>query len=298
MGNSSTPEAMDHRFQVGSNYENEKGPFRVLAIQGEWMLIEWDGGEQLKTKVAFQEKIQERMEKEALQHKAEGPRKAPAWMGRSFTGLQPTDFKDDVTGTHWRSREQLGGAVAKLIDSSEPMNSWSIYRRPEIHWAAISRYGSGEAWVEAKFFIRLDDERGTFGYYVERSNQPDDSKIDWLEFLNWLAKSENASWLHQTMIRHSMRIFDPYGGEDQAFSRTIDAGAEVWKVTFPTGKTEDVGIHEIAGYLSTIPDKHWLNLMIGHRVTADELVSQGAGVASTIAECFNVLLPIYENRTP
>jgi hypothetical protein len=34
-----------HRFKVGCTYENEKGPFRVLAIEGEWMQIEWDDGE-------------------------------------------------------------------------------------------------------------------------------------------------------------------------------------------------------------------------------------------------------------
>jgi hypothetical protein len=108
-----------HRLEVGSTYENEKGPFLVLAIQGEWMLIEWDDGEQLKTKVAFPQKVQQRMEMEACQPKTGGSRNAPVWMGRSFTGLQPTDFPEDVAGTHWRSREQLGGAVARLIDASE-----------------------------------------------------------------------------------------------------------------------------------------------------------------------------------
>lgn len=289
---------MDHRFQEGCDYENEKGPFRVLEIQGEWMLIEWDGAEQLRTKIALQEKIQARMEKEALQQRSGVSRKAPIWMGRSFVGLQSIDFREDVTGTHWRSREQLGGAVARLIDAREPMNSWSIYRRPEIHWAAISRYGSGEAWLEAKFFIRLEQESGTFGYYVERSNEPDDSKIDWLGFLNWLGKDENITWLHRIIQEQSMRIFDPYPNNEQAFCRTIDPEPGAWRVTFPSGKTERLEITELAAYLNKVPNKDWLNLMIGHRLSPAELSSQGAGVSSTIATCFNALLPIYENRVP
>lgn len=287
-----------HRFQVGSNYENEKGPFQVLAIQGEWMLIEWDGGEQLKTKVAFQEKIQQRMEKEALQQQSGGNRKAPIWMGRSFTGLLPTDFQEDVTGTHWRSREQLGGAVAKLIDAREPMNSWSIYRRPEIHWAAISRYRTQEAWLEAKFFIRLDREAATYGYYIERSNEPDDSKADWQAFLNWLGAGHNTTWLHQVVQDQGMKIRDPYGGSEQAFSRTIDPVPGGWQVTYPDKNTELLDLTALADYLDKVPDKHWLNLLIGHRIAAAEILPEGAGVDSTIADCFNTLLPIYENRTP
>lgn len=287
-----------HRFNIGSTYENEKGPFRVLAIQGEWMIIEWDDGKQMKAKIGIQEKIQERMEREALQQKTGGARTAPIWMGRSFNGLQATDFQVDVTGTHWRSREQLGGAVARLVDASEPVNSWSIYRRPEIHWATINRYRSEEVRLQAKLFIRLDQESGSFGFYVERSNQSNDSKIDWLNFINWLGNDAHVTWLHQTMQNRGMRITDPYIALNMAFFRTIDPNGNNWRVTFPEGRTEEVALTELSDYLEKIPGTSWLNLIIGHRVDAKELVSQGTGVASTIAACFNDLLPIYENRTP
>ncbi|WP_294400673.1 hypothetical protein [Prosthecobacter sp.] len=288
----------NHRFKVSSTYENEKGSFKVLEIQGEWMLAEWDDGGQLKTKVGLQEKIQERLEREALQPKTGGTRKTPDWMGRSFNGLQAADFQDGVTGTHWRSREQLGGAVAKLIDAREPMNSWSIYRRPEIHWAAISRYRAEKAWLVAKFFIRLDEESGTFGYYIERSNEKADSRVDWLNFLNWLANDDHVTWLHQTMQSQGMRIADPYGGANQAFRRTIEPNGKNWCVTFSKGRTEEIAITDLADYLRKVPDKHWLNLVIGHRLAAEDLVSQGTGVASTIAACFTTLAPVYENRNP
>ncbi len=100
------------------------------------------------------------------------------------------------------------------------MNSWSIYRRPEIHWATISRYRAEKAWLAAKFFIRLDEESGTFGYYIERSNEKTDSRVDWLNFLNWLADENHVTWLHKTMQSQGMSISDPYGGSEQALRRT------------------------------------------------------------------------------
>jgi phosphohistidine phosphatase SixA len=95
-----------------------------------------------------------------------------------------------------------------------------------------------------------------------------------------------------------MSISDPYGGTEQAFRRTIDPDGKKWRVTLHKGRTEEVAITALASYLEKIPDKHWLNLIIGHRMTAEELVSQGAGVAATISACFTTLAPIYENRNP
>jgi hypothetical protein len=124
----------NHRFEVGGTYENEKGPFKVIALKGDLMRIEWDGGEQLVAKIALQESIQARLEREVRARTAGTTGSSPTWMGRSFTGLLASDFSDDVTGTHWRSREQLGGAVTRLLAPPEPMNSWSIYQRPDVHW--------------------------------------------------------------------------------------------------------------------------------------------------------------------
>lgn len=287
-----------HRFTEGSTHENEKGPFRVLEIEGDSMLIEWDHGERVRTSAGLQEKIQERLEREARQQTSGKTRSTPIWMGRSFTGLQAADFQEDVTGTHWRSREQLGGAVARLLNAREPVNSWSIYRRPEIHWAAISRYGIEDAWLQAKLFLRLDQKSGIFGFYVERSSQPDDSRTDWLNFLQWLGSQDRVSWLHGLLQTMGMSIFDPYSGPEQAFSRNIDPDGANWRVAFPDGRTAIIALTGLSDYLARVPDTYWLNLVIGHRADAEALVSRGAGVASSIAACFNALLPIYESQSP
>ncbi len=287
----------EHRFKVGSHHENEKGPFEILAIKGESMLIQWDGGEQMTTTVALQERILARMEKEANAPAIGKSRSSPAWMGKSFAGLLSSDFKDAVDGTHWRSRDQLGGAVTRLIEAREPMNSWSIYRRPEIHWAAISRHGT-EAWFEAKFFIRLQAETGLYGYYVERSNERTETRLDWLNLMNWLADESHVVWLHGLLKKDGMRIFDPYPDYEQAFNRTIFPDGKGWRVESPSGKPHKVAMTDLSRYLAEIDESEWLNLMIGHQHPAEALVSQGVSVAAFIAACFNALLPVYENRSP
>ena len=293
------PSAMhEHRFKVGSNYENERGPFRVLAIKGDDMLIEWDGGEQRATKVGLQERILTRMEKEASESKAGKSRTSPDWMGKSFAGLLQLDFKDDVEGTHWRSREQLGGAVTRLIDARDPMNSWSIYRRPQIHWASISRYGTGEAWLDAKFFIRIQPETGLYGFYVERTNEPENARVDWLNLLNWLAVEDHVDWLHHMIQQQGMRIFDPYPHLELAFNRTILPHDDGWMVDTHGLDTRLIRKRDLADHLAGVDESKWLNLVIGHQHSAEKLISKGVNVAALIAECFNSLLPVYENRPP
>lgn len=285
-----------HRFTVGANYENEKGSFKVLVIKGESMLIEWDSGEQITTPIALQEKILTRIEKEANAPANLKGAASPVWMGRTFTGLQAEDFKDGVEGTHWRSREQLGGAVTRQLASPVPFNSWSIYRRPEIHWAAIGRYRADDAWVQAKFFIRLQEEIGLYGFYIERSNNRTESRVDWLNLMNWLAVEDHLNWLHQLLKETGMSIFDPYPEFELAFNRSIRPKGKGWIVEYPDSSKKALEKAKLASHLTEIDDNAWLNLVIGFRRPKEEFLAQGVNVAIEIAEGFNHLLPIYANR--
>ena len=287
-----------HRFTVGANYENEKGSFKVLVIKGESMLIEWDSGERITTPIVLQAKILTRMEKEASAPADRKGTTSPVWMGRTFAGLLAEDFKDSVEGTRWRSREQLGGAVTRQLASPVPFNSWSIYRRPEIHWAVIDRYRADAAWLQAKFFIRLAEDSGTYGFYIERSNAPADARVDWLSFLNWLAVESNVAWLHQTLTSSGMRIFDPYPNLEAAFNRSIRPQEGVWLVESPGSASEIIATHKLAGHLAAVEEGKWLNLVIGRKHPASELLSSGISVAAEIAADFNTLLPIYLNKEP
>lgn len=285
-----------HRFTIGAHYENEKGPFKVLLIKGDSMLIEWDSGERITTLVALQEKILARMEKEANAPAGSKEKSSPVWMGRTFNGLLSVDFKESVEGTHWRSREQLGGAVTRQLESPIPFNSWSIYRRPEIHWAAIDRYRADDAWMQSKFFIHLSEDSGIYGFYIERSNKPADTSVDWLTFLNWLAKESNVAWLHQTLASNGMWIFDPYPNLETAFNQSIRAQEGGWLVDTLGSPSESIKICQLANHLATVREEKWLNLMIGRKRPKNELLAAGISVAVEFADDFNTLMPLYHNK--
>jgi len=51
-------------FEVGKKYENMKGIFEVLAIDGDSMHIRWENGEEMMTTKSFQERVLMRMSME------------------------------------------------------------------------------------------------------------------------------------------------------------------------------------------------------------------------------------------
>jgi hypothetical protein len=246
----------------------------------------------------LQEKILTRMEKEANAPAVQKGSASPIWMGRTFAGLMAEDFKDGVEGTRWRSREQLGGAVTRHLASPLPFNSWSIYRRPEIHWAAIDRYRGDDAWLQSKFYIRLAEESGTYGLYIERSNEPADARVDWLSFINWLAIESNVAWLHQTLASNGLWIFDPYPNMEAAFNRSIRAQEGSWLIEAPGSTAEIIELGQLSKHLADVQEGKWLNLVIGRQLTASELLTSGVSVAAEIAADFNTLMPLYLNKEP
>jgi hypothetical protein len=52
------------KFTVGEKYENVKGVYEVLSIQGNTMRIRWESGEEINTTVSLQNQIIMRMRRE------------------------------------------------------------------------------------------------------------------------------------------------------------------------------------------------------------------------------------------
>ncbi len=51
-------------FEVGDKYENMKGVYEVISINGGSMIIRWENGEQISTSTDLQRRIVQRMERE------------------------------------------------------------------------------------------------------------------------------------------------------------------------------------------------------------------------------------------
>lgn len=288
-----------HPFQIGGTYENRKGPFEVLSIAGDAMRIRWDSGEEADTEISFQMKILRNMERElAAPTSGKARRSSPVWFGENFTGLSVEDFSNDVTGTHWRSREQLGGAVTRLLLGNEPFNSWSIYKRPEVHWASVARYQKEDSRLLAKFFVRLRTDDAFYGLYFERSDEPAKNRDDWVRFCRWIAQPGHCHWLHETLLRTDALLTQPYEEpKDRAFNGSVSATAEHFVHESGT-KTRTFAIADLPAFITALPEDKWLNFVIAKQLPRDAAIAEGADIASVLADFFNVLLPVYENLAP
>ena len=261
------------------------------------MRIRWDTGEEANASVARQAKILANMDRELTEAAAKKRGAVPRAFGEFFRGLQPGDFADDVTGTHWRSREQLGGAVTKLLDVKEPYNSWSIYGRPEIHWASVARYRQNHASLQTKFFARANAAEILIGLYVERSDKASDNQDDWLKFAAWIAQPKHAAWLHETLRSSGSVITNPYRDwSDLSFYGTMTPTEAGYSWSRPGARDVGVPLDQLGRVLSELSTEHWLNLVLGRSIAKDSAVAEGERIAATIADLFNTLLPVYENR--
>ena len=54
-------------FSIGQQYENRKGAYEVLKIEGDCMRIRWENGEEVDTTLTMQSHIMRRMQYESEQ---------------------------------------------------------------------------------------------------------------------------------------------------------------------------------------------------------------------------------------
>ena len=137
---------MDHPFEVGKEYRNRNGIYEVLAIEEPKMRIRYEDGHEDVVTIAIQARIWQAIK-----------RRTSARQGYEFSGLQESDFKHNVTGTHWRSRESLGGRLAQHLSETTPyeFQSHSIYRRPSVYITLPDHYDPDNGIPYAKNELRL-----------------------------------------------------------------------------------------------------------------------------------------------
>ncbi|MEJ2641922.1 MAG: hypothetical protein P8010_20345 [Desulfosarcinaceae bacterium] len=69
--------AEDFKFEVGATYENMKGPYEVISIRRNEMVIRWENGTEIETTVDLQKRIIERMAFEEESKQRDAQKKAP-----------------------------------------------------------------------------------------------------------------------------------------------------------------------------------------------------------------------------
>jgi hypothetical protein len=287
-------EQPENRFEfvVDEKYENEKGIFTVLSIHRNEMVIRWESGEEMRTDIELQRNIQSRRQWEKVQEEkeanaAKNKRKAGA-KKTVFEGFKESDFKNTASGTKWRGRNQLGGAVTnKLVESKFTMNSWAFANKPEMHWldAAHHKRQSGDS--RARFFVRLDPSALHIGFSIGKPMEADALTKNWDNFLRWLKEEENAAVVHSVALANDMTIAD----KNEPGDNPIKPVKEGWQAG-DGEKKHAVG--DLAGLVEKIAGGNSGLVEIAKQMDKKDTVACGEDIAAQIAKLFSKLMPLYE----
>ena len=284
-------------FVVDEQYENEKGVFTVLSIQGNEMVIRWENGEEIKTDIELQRNIQARRQWEQEQKEKEA-KAAKAGSGKhgtgaaNFSGLQISDFKTSASGTRWRGRNQLGGAVTqKIPDSRFEFNSWAYANKPEMHWLDIGHKKKQAPEKSARFFVRVDRQSMYFGFSITRPDVDEASSANWQAFSEWLTNENNDRLLQTVSDENKLAISCGAGSRLLA----LRSQNETWHLD--DGKKQE-DVQSASVLVDRLPSSGAMTLEIARMINRDEAVASGKKIAEDIARLFSRLMPLYQAAWP
>lgn len=286
----------DARFEfvVDEQYENEKGIFTVLSIHRNEMVIRWESGEEIRTDIELQRNIQarrewERLQKEKAAKAAKSGRKTSAAKATSgFKGFNEKDFKNSASGTRWRGRNQLGGAVTyKLPEDLFKFNSWAFANKPEMHWLDTDHQKRKSGENRAKFFVRLDPDAMFFGFSIGQPDPDQDKLQNWDAFLQWLGRDDNEKMVHDIAkandLTVSSRNFPKLGA--------IKPVKEGWKTE--NGKQSKT-FEKLPDYFDMLAAEDVVSIEIAKSISKKDALDSGKEIVSKISDVFSQLMPLYK----
>jgi len=282
-------------FVVGENYVNEKGPFEVMSIKRDKMVIQWEDGTERETTVEMQLRIQSRRrhEKEMREKSAQlaaqkAHRISKAKGGASFKGLQSDDFKDKISRTRWRGRDMLGGDVAHRIQAT-PLHfqSWAARNKNAIQWADAVLWKKKRKALPAWFFGGADKTSFTFGFRIERPAAEGDSPSGWTAFLNWLKNQENEQWLREIALEEGLEIYDT---RNSCFSDVITAGEKSWSLS----DSAEAAVDSLGALIERCPEAKPVDLVISKRIPKKDAIARKKDISDEIAKLISRLMPLYK----
>lgn len=280
-------------FVVDEQYENEKGVFTVLSIHRNEMVIRWDSGEEIRTDIELQRNIQARrqwevLEKEKAALAAKSGRKSGAAKAAAiFEGFKETDFKNSASGTRWRGRNQLGGAVTHALpDNRYHFNSWAFANKPEMHWLDTAHHKSQSGENLAKFFVRLNLDRMLFGFSLEQPKDENETGTNWDTFMQWLAEDDNEERIHAIALKNDMAVYDKHRPESPILM-PVEGG---WHRGDAENKETSA---KLLDAVDSMASDGLVCLEVAKSLEKEASVSSGKNIAMDIAELFSYLIPLY-----
>jgi hypothetical protein len=217
-----------------------------------------------------------------------------------FSGFRPEDF-DELAGSTWRSRERLGGLLAKALRGQlgRPYQSWAVRRRLELHLALESNYDFDDPWPYAKLFV-YSQNRLDFGFYIEsdEATSGDIGRfVHWPNFRDRLqADPAMQTALLAAMANYSLIITDYYrpdnGGalgcafrfNDRQLCRR-DPGEPDWRA---------VSAKDLLRRLAKLPEDQWVDLHVFATLDQETVMTKGPDIVEPILTVLRALVPVYE----
>ncbi len=284
-------------FEVGQKYTNEKGIFEVVSLGGGQIVMKFENGEQIKSDIELQHRIQKRrlfeqlMQEEKLKPKPVKSRRSSTRKSEKkiYAGLVPDIFQAKISSTKWRSRDQLGGCVTSHLPTSRfNLNSWPASGRNEIHWADSAHWKTKKISSLAKFFACADETSFAWGFYIERPDDTGTASADWEAFIQWLSQEENDQWIRSIALEEGLEIYDNH---KLSFGGVIKPRETDWLVE---GSSIRDSANLLSDYINSLKAAAWLDLMIAKRISKADAINRTGAIVEDIASLFGRLLPLYE----
>lgn len=219
----------------------------------------------------------------------------PRW-GRSFSGLEASEFKRSVTDTTWRRKSTLAGLLASNLSdaSGHFFTSYAVYRRPQIFLYVAEHADEEERQRSAKFYFRLDEEKAEYGLYIEKSDEAMDEQWDWSRFLQALEEDEALQeTVAEAMDEHELHWQVEVLADDEIVSVATVTRDEplTWE---EEGETESISWSDFVERLRAIDAGRWCNLRLRATMDKEAAVEAGPGIADPAVGAYRALLPLYE----
>lgn len=296
---------LKHPFEVGARYENRKGTYEVIDINGAQMTIRYENGESMETPIKLQKRIiqnmaiDEEIAEQQARHRKRSHRKRSAQYGRNFDGLVESDFKQSVTGTSWRARSGLGGMLAKQLSylSGRSFVSRAVPRQPQVYVVDRSAY-EDLSERDAKFCFALDPETVYHGLYVEKGGDRMDESWDWLRLVDTLKEDEALRGaLAQAMDRYdlhwSIHMPNQENEPDLTAQVQLDTGGLVIRTGTRSGDAEALQWPDFVKMLEEIDREHCCDLFLRQALNKEKVLDLDVQIAEDVANVWNQLLPLY-----
>lgn len=262
---------------IGDMMMTRDGRAEVVAIDGRAMTLRLPNGSQVVIR-------------QPAPAKSSGSRR-PRMPKSHFQGFHRDDFKDNVTGTSWRSRAQLGGEVTARLGEGV-YNSYPVYRVPVVHWAREDRWEPGREAHHAKLFSQLSSEGMRCGFYIERQPNEHPLSKDWERFSHWIASDNAHAFIHRLIPASGISLRVLVG----QLTIPIHATDEGWHAAMGE-KAIAIPREKIGDFLTEEMPSEWLGLYIEKALSVEEAMDMGSTVATAIADTLKMLVPVYDAAT-